>query len=77
MIVNNASVTKPEALEGLTAEAYDGAFKINARGPALRVSAAIPYLPTDRSGRLVNISSIDASVGLMYSTAYAGSKGAL
>lgn len=77
IIINNAGVTNPEALEGLTAEAYDGAFNINARGPALLVSAAIPYLPTNRSGRIVNISSVGASVGLMYSTAYAGSKGAL
>lgn len=77
IIVNNAGVCNPEALEGLTAEMYDGAFNINARGPALLVSAAMPYLPNDRSGRIVNISSIGASVGLMYSTAYAGSKGAL
>ncbi|KAG9203467.1 hypothetical protein G6514_002834 [Epicoccum nigrum] len=77
IIVNNAGVTNPEALEALTASAYDGAFHLNARGPALLVSAAVPYLPTDRSGRIVNISSIGASVGLQYSTAYAGSKGAL
>ena len=77
IIVNNAGVCNPEALEGLTTEAYDGAFNINARGPALLVSAAIPYLPKDRSGRIVNITSIGASVGLMYSTAYAGNKGAL
>jgi NAD(P)-dependent dehydrogenase (short-subunit alcohol dehydrogenase family) len=77
IIVNNAGVTNPEALEALTASAYDGAFDLNARGPALLVSAAVPYLPTDRSGRIVNISSIGASVGLQYSTAYAGSKGAL
>ncbi|KAJ4339291.1 hypothetical protein N0V95_007814 [Ascochyta clinopodiicola] len=77
IIINNAGVANPEALESLTAGAYDAAFNINARGPALLVSAAIPYLPTDRSGRIVNISSIGASVGLMYSTAYAGSKSAL
>ncbi|KAF2623708.1 short chain dehydrogenase [Macroventuria anomochaeta] len=61
-IINNAGVTNPKALEGLNAEAYD---------------AAIPYLSTDRSGRIVDISCIGASVGLVYSTAYAGSKGAL
>ncbi|KAJ4370962.1 hypothetical protein N0V86_008656 [Didymella sp. IMI 355093] len=77
IIVKNAGVCNLEALEGLTAAAYDGAFNINARGLALLVSSAIPYLPNDRSGRIVNISSIGASVGLMYSTAYAGSKGAL
>lgn len=77
IIVNNAGVTNPEPLESLTAEAYDGAFNINARGPALLVAAAIPFLPHDRSGRIVNISTIGASIGLMYSTAYAGSKGAL
>lgn len=77
IIINNAGVTNPEPLEGLTVEAFDGAFHINTRGPALLVQAAIPYLPNDRSGRIVNISSIGAAVGLLYSTAYAGSKGAL
>ncbi|KAF3052836.1 hypothetical protein E8E11_008741 [Didymella keratinophila] len=77
IIVNNAGVCNPKALEGLTAATYDGASNINARGPALLVSAAILYLPHERSGRIVDISSISASVGLMYSTAYAGSKGAL
>ncbi|KZM24892.1 uncharacterized protein EKO05_0010972 [Ascochyta rabiei] len=35
MIINNAGVANPEALESLTAEAYDTAFNLNARGPAL------------------------------------------
>lgn len=77
IVVNNAGVCIPEALEGLTAEAYDGAFNSNARGPTLLVSAAIPNLPNDRSGRIVNIQSIGASMGLMYSTAHVGSKGTL
>lgn len=77
IIVNNAGVVNAEPIEALTAEAFDGAFQINARGPALLVNAAVPYLPKDRSGRIINISSIGSAVGLMYSTAYAGSKGAL
>ncbi|KAF2999758.1 hypothetical protein E8E13_005090 [Curvularia kusanoi] len=77
IIINNAAVSNPEALESLTIEAYVQVFNINTRGPALLVSAAIPYLPTDRSGRIVNISTIGAAMGLQYTTAYAGSKAAL
>lgn len=77
ILVNNAGVVNPEPIKNLTAEAYNRALLLNARGPALLVHAAVPYLPKDRSGRIINISSIGAGLGGLYSTAYAGSKGAL
>ena len=41
------------------------------------MQAATPYLPTDRSGRVVNVSSVSASIGLIGQTVYGGSKAAL
>lgn len=36
-----------------------------------------PYLPRDRSGRIVNLSSVSASLGFEGQSIYAGTKGAL
>jgi 3-oxoacyl-[acyl-carrier protein] reductase len=46
-------------------------------GPILLTQTCKPYLPTDRSGRIVTISSVGAKVGLQYLTLYGGTKGAL
>ena len=41
------------------------------------MQAALPYLPTDRSGRIVNLSSVSSSMGLEGQTVYGGTKAAL
>ena len=41
------------------------------------VQAALPYLPNDRSGRIVNLSSVSSSAGLKNQTVYGGTKAAL
>jgi NAD(P)-dependent dehydrogenase (short-subunit alcohol dehydrogenase family) len=77
IIINNAGIVRPALLSGATVEDFQEQYDVNVRGPMLLVQAAIPYLPTDRSGRIVNISSIGCSVGYWYETIYAGTKGAL
>ncbi|KAF2759678.1 short chain dehydrogenase [Pseudovirgaria hyperparasitica] len=81
IIINNAGVSSNHALADLTAEeqAEDFAFQynVNVRGPLLLVKAAIPYLPHDRSGRIVNLSSVSASIGLPSQSIYGGTKAAL
>ena len=59
IIINNnnyACGTKPEA--------YDSTFNTRGRPSFTRI-AAKPYLPTGRSGRIVNISSMGTSAGLL------------
>lgn len=41
------------------------------------MKAALPYLPHDRSGRIVNLSSVSSSLGFKDQTVYGGSKAAL
>ncbi|TDZ74944.1 L-xylo-3-hexulose reductase [Colletotrichum trifolii] len=47
------------------------------QSPILLTQAVKPLLPEDRSGRIVNVSSVGSKVGLEYLTLYGGSKGAL
>ncbi|RPB01152.1 NAD(P)-binding protein [Choiromyces venosus 120613-1] len=50
---------------------------INVRGPLLLAQSAQPYLPYDRSGRIVNISSVSSTAGYAQQTVYGGTKAAL
>ncbi|KAF2642061.1 short chain dehydrogenase [Massarina eburnea CBS 473.64] len=77
IIVNNAATVNAQSLKDLDVELWDATFNLNAKAPALLVKAAFPYLPTDRSGRIVNISSSTTTWGVWWQTSYAGTKGAL
>jgi NAD(P)-dependent dehydrogenase (short-subunit alcohol dehydrogenase family) len=52
-------------------------YAVNVLAPLLLTQAVAPHLPTDRSGRIVNVSSVSASIGYLGQSVYAGSKGAL
>ena len=77
IIINNAGVSQNMPLEECTAASFDAQYKVNVLGPILLMQAAIPYLPTDRSGRVVNLSSVSASMGFRLQTIYGGTKAAL
>lgn len=77
IIINCAAIMPTGPIELVTPEAFQQCYATNVLGPILLVGAAKPYLPTDRSGRIVNISSTGQKTGLPYLTLYAGSKGAL
>lgn len=64
-------------LETVTHADFIKSYETNVLAPILLVGACKPYLPTDRSGRIVNISSIGQKVGTPYLTLYNGTKGAL
>lgn len=77
IIVNNAGIVLPSPIGNITVDEFQDQYNINVRGPMLLVQAALPYLPTDRSGRIVNVSSIGSSIGFWYQTVYGGTKAAI
>lgn len=77
IIVNNAGVAVNDKLPDIKIEDFDFGYQVNVRGPLLLMQAAQPYLPTDRSGRIVNISSISSSAGFLGQSIYGGTKAAL
>ncbi|KAF2246224.1 NAD(P)-binding protein [Trematosphaeria pertusa] len=76
-LINNAGVVNPAPMGSVTLGDFENTFKLNARAPLFVIQAAMPYLPNDRSGRIVNVSSITTSMGFWWQTCYAGTKGAL
>lgn len=64
-------------LEGVTPEDFHKSYSTSVLGPILITAAIKPFLPTDRSGRIVNVSSIGQKIETPYLTLYNGTKGAL
>ena len=77
VIINNAGIAGDAPLQDVKPEDFTKQYNVNVLGPLLLVQAAIPYLPNDRSGRIVNLSSVSSSLGFVGQTVYGGTKNAL
>ena len=77
IVVNNAGVAGKTKIEDCTADEFAFLYNVNVRGPLFLMKAVIPYLPYDRSGRVVNLSSVSASMGFLEDGMYGGTKAAL
>jgi NAD(P)-dependent dehydrogenase (short-subunit alcohol dehydrogenase family) len=77
ILINNAGVGGKHPLPEATSSEFTRLYNINVRGPLLLMTAALPYLPHDRSGRIVNLSSVSSSCGFTGDSIYGGTKAAL
>ncbi|RAO65470.1 uncharacterized protein BHQ10_001482 [Talaromyces amestolkiae] len=82
ILINNAGVSQDRKLADsakgpIDADYFHWHYNINVLAPLLLTQACIPYLPNDRSGRIVNISSVSSSLGFEGQSVYGGTKAAL
>ncbi|KAL4920480.1 NAD(P)-binding protein [Aspergillus aurantiobrunneus] len=77
ILVHNAAVLSIGPLESVDPADFHRIYEVNVLGPILLTAVCKPYLPTDRSGRIVMLSSINSKVGTEHTTLYAGTKGAI
>ncbi|KAK2590954.1 L-xylo-3-hexulose reductase [Conoideocrella luteorostrata] len=82
ILINNAGVSSNQflndaSLGSITAEEFNRVYAVNVLAPLLLTQTVAPYLPTDRSGRIVNVSSVSSSIGYQGQSVYAGSKAAV
>lgn len=77
IIVNNAGVASNATIEEFEIKSFNWMYRINVLGPLLLIQAALPYPPQDRSGRVINVSSISSTEGFVGQTVYGGTKAAL
>ena len=77
IIINNAGISHNKYLPEITIDDFNNHYNINVLGPLLLIQAALPYLPHDRSGRVVNLSSVSSSQGFHAQSIYGGTKAAL
>lgn len=77
VLVNNAGINVRGPIEELPESAFDDVIGTNLKGPWLCCRAVAPLFKGQKSGRVVNISSMLGEVSLPDRTPYASSKGGL
>ncbi|KAG6010687.1 L-xylo-3-hexulose reductase [Claviceps maximensis] len=82
VLINNAGLASNQLLNDeergpITAEEFHRLYTVNVLAPLLLTQAVAPYLPRDRSGRIVTVSSVSSSIGYPGQSVYAGSKAAV
>ncbi|KAL3461888.1 putative short chain dehydrogenase/ reductase [Aspergillus heterothallicus] len=77
ILVNNAGVGGDYALGEVPVEEFHRMYAVNVLAPIMVTQAVLPYLPNDRSGRIINISSVASAMGFATHTLYGGTKAAL
>ena len=77
ILIHNAAVVYVGPLESIDEKEFSHIYAVNVLGPHLLTAACKPYLPTDRSGRIVLMSSINPKIGTPHTTLYSGTKAAV
>ncbi|KAH8893496.1 NAD(P)-binding protein [Thozetella sp. PMI_491] len=77
ILINNAGVAMNNSLPDITLHQFHETYRVNVLGPLLLVQAAASFLPTDRSGRIISVSSVSSTCGFVGQSVYGGSKAAI
>src|SRR5437588_3526464 len=77
ILVNNAGITRDNLLVRMSAQEWDEVLDLNLRGAFLVTKAAMRPMMKQRSGRIVNVSSVAGVVGNAGQANYASAKAGL
>lgn len=77
VVINNAGVGITGPLEEIPTEEIKNNFETNFFGPIEVIKAVLPQMREQKSGLIINITSIAGYMGLPYRGVYSASKGAL
>ena len=77
VVINNAGVGITGPIEEIPTEEIRNNFETNLFGPIEVMKAALPQMRMQKSGLIINITSIAGYMGLPYRGIYSASKGAL
>ena len=77
LVINNAGMGMSGAVEDSTKEQITRLFNLNLIGAVQMMSAVLPSMRNQKSGKIINISSIGSEMGLPFRGFYSASKSAL
>ena len=79
VLINNAGITAPDRLMQVSDALYDRIMDVNMRGCFHMTQAVVPQMRAQKSGSIVNMSSVSAQRGggVFGGTPYAAAKGAI
>ena len=74
ILVNNAGVTSPAMFPKLTDETFRLTFDVHVMGTFHCTQAALPFIPTDGTGRVINVTSAAGLTGTLGQVNYSAAK---
>ena len=77
ILVNNAGITVENALQESSVQDWDRVMGVNLRGVFLCSRAAVDLMVAQKWGRIINVASAAAFIGIPKLSAYCASKGGL
>lgn len=77
ILINNAGVTRPAMFEKLSADSMRLLLDVHTVGAFNCTQAVLPYVPTDGTGRIVNVTSAAGLTGTLGQVNYSAAKAAL
>lgn len=75
VLVNNAGFTRPALLHKMTEEDWQAVVDIHMKAPWLCIKAAYPYMTEQKSGSIINVTSVAGVVGTIGQINYSAAKG--
>lgn len=77
ILINNAGISCTGLLQDLTLDEWNKLFEINVTGTFLVTKEVLPKMISEKSGKIINISSVWGMVGASMEVAYSASKAAI
>lgn len=77
VLINNAGEYIYGSIDSAKSDEIDRIFATNLLAPAKIISAAVPFMKTQKWGRIINIGSISGIMGEAYASLYSSSKAGL
>jgi NAD(P)-dependent dehydrogenase (short-subunit alcohol dehydrogenase family) len=74
VLVNNAGITIDRTMKNLSTDDWDKVIQVNLNAYFYTVKATIPYFLQQKSGKIINISSVTAWRGMFGQSNYAAAK---
>lgn len=74
VLVNNAGIVVRRPVQKLTDDEFDRVLRVNLSGPFYLSRRLVPQMARRKRGRIINVSSISATLGSPGNSAYAASK---
>ncbi len=77
ILVNNAGISSSCLLQEMSLEEWNNLFEVNVTGTFLTTKNVLPHMISQKSGKIINISSVWGLVGASMEVAYSASKAAI
>lgn len=77
VLINNAGISSTSLLQDLSLDEWNNLFNVNVTGTFLTTKNVLPYMISQKAGKIINISSIWGIVGASMEVAYSASKAAI